>query len=358
MRDMNYYYNNEEIEKFTFFKMPKAFITDEKFKNLSNDAKLLYTLMLDRMSLSMKNNWVDKDGKIYISYKIDNIMKDLNCKKDKAILVLSELDDKFGVGLIHKVRMGFGLPNRIYLKKIDMSEKTNINENNDINNNSNKQNNENNDVSIVDNNVEKYVDNDVEKMCKTNKVGITDSISRFFKPHNEDKSTSLVGKSDTNKNIYNNNIYNNLNHINHDISKHEIKSENTKREDMIDSDVLSQYVELVKENIEYDHTMKFGKQEDLELYEELFQLICDVVCVKRDSIRVNGQNYPYELVKSKFLKLTSKHLNYVVRCMSNTKTKIYNIRSYMITSLFNAQNTIAHYWNQEVQYDMCCAKTC
>ena len=91
---------------------------------------------------------------------------------------------------------------------------------------------------------------------------------------------------------------------------------------------------------------------DRELYDELFEIICEVVCVKHRTVRIGGDEYPYELVKAKYLKLNSSHLNYVIDCMKNTTTKIANIKAYMVTTLYNAPNTINHYYQQEVQYDM------
>ena len=67
------------------------------------------------------------------------------------------------------------------------------------------------------------------------------------------------------------------------------------------------------------------------LYGELFEVICEVVCVKRITIRIAGEDYPYELVKSKFLKLNSGHLEYVIGCMHDTNTKITNIKAYMVS---------------------------
>ena len=112
------------------------------------------------------------------------------------------------------------------------------------------------------------------------------------------------------------------------------------------------YIEIIKENIEYDHHMKYDGTNDRELYDELFELICEVVCVKRTTIRIAGEEYPYELVKSKFLKLRSNHLEYVMGCMKDTTTKISNIKAYMVTALYNAPSTINHYYQQEVQHDM------
>lgn len=342
------FYTGNEVESFSFFKIPKALFSDDRFKELSSEAKILYGLMLDRLSLSIKNNWHDEDGRIYIIYKIDSIMKDLNCKKDKAILVLSELDEKMGVGLIRKVKVGFGMPNRIYVKMLNDDENKPTKKTIKTKSKIKKVDNDN--VSM---NVDNYVESSVDKVgitCgKQNTDELSDFNSREFRHQYSDKNTSMVGESDTNKTKYNKTEYSKSNHINH--TKGREKDYLTVENDMIDCEAM-QYIELVKENIEYDHCMQVGKQEDVELYDELFQLICDVVCVKRDTVRVNGQNYPYSLVKSKFLKLTSKHLNYVIRCMSKTTTKIHNIRAYMMTALFNAQNTVNHYWQQEVQSTM------
>ena len=77
-----------------------------------------------------------------------------------------------------------------------------------------------------------------------------------------------------------------------------------------------------------------------------------MVCVKRKTVKIGGEDYPYELVKSKFLKLENAHLQYVINCMQNTSSKITNIKAYMLTSLYNASNTINHYYQQEVLHDM------
>ena len=117
-------------------------------------------------------------------------------------------------------------------------------------------------------------------------------------------------------------------------------------------DDANTYMEIIKENIEYEHHMKYGEWSNKELFEELYEVICEIVCVKRKTVKVNGEDYPYELVKSKFLKLNSSHLEYVIGCMKETTTKIANIRAYMVTALYNAPNTMNHYYQQLVQHDM------
>ena len=117
-------------------------------------------------------------------------------------------------------------------------------------------------------------------------------------------------------------------------------------------DETTAYMELIRENIDYDIMMSNPKWLDRDMYEELYQLICDVVCVPRKTIRIAGEDYPYSLVKSKFLKLNSTHLEYVIGCMKNNTTKVSNIKAYLTTALYNAPNTINHYYTAEVNHDM------
>ena len=125
------------------------------------------------------------------------------------------------------------------------------------------------------------------------------------------------------------------------------------KEDTMDvMDETNTYMALIRDNLEYTHHMKYDQCDDKEMYEEIYETICDVVCVKRKTIRINGEDYPYEFVKSRFLKLNSSHVEYVMGCMKETVTKITNIRAYLITALYNAPATINHYYQQEVQHDM------
>ena len=118
------YYYGIEAEQFSFYRVPRILIKDKKFKNLSSDAKLLYGLMLDRMSLSMKNGWLDAENKVYIYYTMENIMDDLSCAKATAVKVLAELDSKKGIGLVEKKRQGLGRPDIIYVKNFATVEPT------------------------------------------------------------------------------------------------------------------------------------------------------------------------------------------------------------------------------------------
>lgn len=110
------YYHGLEAKQFSFYRIPKLLVTDECFRSISTDAKLLYGLMLDRMSLSIKNGWTDDLGRVYIYFPIEEVMELLHCKSEKATRVMAELDSKKGIGLIERVRQGQGKPSIIYVK--------------------------------------------------------------------------------------------------------------------------------------------------------------------------------------------------------------------------------------------------
>ena len=112
---MDYYYGGES-EMFSFYRIPRQLIADDYFKHLSTDAKLLYGLMLDRMSLSAKNGWYDEQGRVFIYYSLEEIQETLNCCHDKATMMLNELDTGKGIGLIERVKRGQGRPAVIYVK--------------------------------------------------------------------------------------------------------------------------------------------------------------------------------------------------------------------------------------------------
>lgn len=114
MTTFNYFYEGQE-DQYAFFRIPKKLMTEPCFKKLILEGKVLYGLMLDRLSLSRKNHWVDDEGRLYIIYTVEQIMEDLNCSRPSAMNALNALDDKKGIGLIRRVRRGLGLPNIIYV---------------------------------------------------------------------------------------------------------------------------------------------------------------------------------------------------------------------------------------------------
>ena len=342
------YYYGVEAEQFSFYRVPRLLIKDERFKGLSSDAKLLYGLMLDRMSLSMKNGWLDDENRAYIIYTIDNIREDLGCSKEKAVKVLAELDAGKGIGLIEKIRRGLGKPDIIYVKNFiiqDEGRKEPCNA--DVSTEVGKT-----DFKRSEKPTSRSQENRLQEVGKTD-------FSRSEKLTSRGRENQLqeVGKPDPNYTNYNqiNQNYTDMSYsypINQSVGNVDNAGAQGKADTIDVIDETGAYMALVRDNLEYEHHMRYGGNDDKEMYEEIYETVCDVVCVKRRTLRINGEDYPYELVKSRFLKLNSSHVEYVMGCMRETTTKITNIRAYLITALYNAPSTMSHYYQQEVQHDM------
>ena len=121
------------------------------------------------------------------------------------------------------------------------------------------------------------------------------------------------------------------------------------------TDAYSVYEEIIKDNIEYDHFVRYG-QVDKDRLDEIVSIILETVCSKRKTIRIAGDDYPAELVKAKFMKLNSSHIEFVFDCMKENTTKIRNIKQYLKAVLFNAPNTIDSYYTALVAHDIATGK--
>ena len=114
--DFDYFYNRD-TERFSFYMLPKVLVTNGLYKNLSSDAKILYACLLERSSLSFRNDWIDKEGRVYIIFTVEEVMQTLNKSNKTAVKILNELDGNTkGIGLIERKRQGLGKPNIIYVK--------------------------------------------------------------------------------------------------------------------------------------------------------------------------------------------------------------------------------------------------
>lgn len=339
--EFDYFYGNQ-AEQFTFYRLPKVLITDNRFKELSNNAKLLYGLMLDRMSLSRKCGWTDEEGKVYIKYSRGNIAEDLNIGKDTAGNLLKDLAE---FGLIDMVQSN-GKANIIFVKNfveanveaedfVDQSEKSTSSEDTYQSDNP---------TSQIPRPVEKFNQLDNSRGRRVQPVENFDQSENPTSTSGEILAVP-VGKSDTNDTKYNTKA-----------NDTDIISINREREDDGSIDDANSnakaYMKIIKQNIAYDDMMSILEYGDKEMYDELYDIICDIVCVPRESIRVDSRDYPYEMVKSRFLKLNSTHLEYVIDSLRKCTSDISNIRAYLITALYNAPTTVNSYYQTKVMHDM------
>ena len=304
------YFYGKESEQFSFYKIPKLLFTDEYYKEISVEAKVLYGLMLDRMSLSMKNQWLDEEGRAYIYFSLEDIMESLGCSNKKAITIMKELDVEAGIGLIEKRRQGQGKPTIIYVKQ--------------------------------------FVVQDVQ-MCKNYTSEKNSGISEVNNLHvlkckndtsRSEKNTYLeVKKLHTNKTNINNTKYS-------DTESNLISSEN----DRIGCDADT-YKQMIEKNIELQ-VLKQKYPHDDEMLDGIMDLILETVLCQNEIIVIASSRYPADLVKSKLLRLNTSHVEYVMDCLKDNTTKIRNIKKYLLATLFNAPSTISGYFQSEVNYDM------
>ena len=118
-----------------------------------------------------------------------------------------------------------------------------------------------------------------------------------------------------------------------------------------EKDAYKIYEEIIKDNIEYEHLIN-AKRLDRDRINEILDLILETVCSKRKRILIAGDEYPAELVKAKFMKLDSSHIEFVLDCMQENTTKVRNIKQYLKAVLFNAPSTIGNYYTALVNHDM------
>lgn len=324
MRKLDYFFMETAEEQFSFVRMPRALIKDTQFKNLSSRTKQLYSLMLDRTALSKKNGWCDEEGRIYICYRYTDIMDDLDCARGTCAKSIKELEE---AGLIETKRHGQGKPNRIYVKRI----------------------------AITEDPKEKFVgENDDNNVCpKVQKLDfiITDGTvsedtvvevdtqkSKFWTSKSSENELPEVQNLDSSytKNNYNNHNY--TDPINPSISIAGAESGNLQQ--------------IIRQNIDYDAWIARASHADRGTIECLYQIICDVVCIPRPTIRIGQTTYPYQSVRDRFLQIRCDHIEYVLECLKKTTTEIRDIWSYLMQALYRSAITIDGYYQQAVQHDL------
>lgn len=304
------YFYGDESEQFIYFRIPRLLITSPRFKHLSTDAKLLYGMLLDRMSLSAKNNWYDEDGRVYIYYTVEEICGDMNCGRDKAMKLLAELDTGKGVGLIERIKQGQGKPTKIYVKRFTTRA------------------------------VPPPAPPESDPFMPIPEVDFSD-VQKSEKPTSRGRKSRLaeVEKSDPN---HTNRSHPDFSHPDPSISP---RYPPYGEMDGIDR---NQIREELKENIDYEHLRSQCPYDDVE---SLLELMVDVVSSTASTIRIGGEVLPLGPVKERFRQLDSSHIEYVIDSLKQTTTKINNIRAYLLTVLYNAPVTIGPYYSAAVRHD-------
>ena len=367
------YFYNDDSDQYSFYRIPKLLFTEEYFSSLSCEAKVLYGLMLDRISLSLKNKWFDEQNRAYIIFTIEDVMELLNCKSQKAVKIMKELDAEDGIGLIEKIRQGFGKPNIIYVKNFMIKEaeeqqqqvqqnelpKNCENQNSVIQNpadfsttvdgeNQNSVMRKSADFSIVDSENQNSVMGkpaDFSTVDGENQNSVMRNPADFSTVDSENQNSVIVKikNQECRKSKPNYTDYSKTN-----ISKNNpIYLSKTGLMDEMDT-----YKIVVKKNINYT-CFENDWSYDIKMIDELIDLIVEIMTLPDAvTVRIGGVEKKAALVKSQFMKLKKAHIEYVMNCLKKNTTKIANIRAYLLTTLYNAPLTMDSYYQAKVNYDL------
>ena len=333
VRQFDYFYT-EEADQFTFYRIPKKLFTERIFRELSCEAKVLYGLMLDRLSLSHRNNWMDEQGRVYIVYGRREAAEELGCGEKKAGRIISELAD---TGLIEKKRRGQGKLNLFYVMNFNrLLEKA---------------------AAVPERTVpEKQVDCPCDR--DTGKYKAAEGTEEPFQKGQNDTSGKVrttvqreEGQNDTSRKVNptvlegskrppNKTDKNNTDVSNNNLSIHH--SWNRERKD------------LIRRRIDYD-ALAHDMPQSAGLLDEIVDLVADVMNAPLDARKkIDGITMPCSDLQEQFGRLDMSHIRYVLECVEEAgrTCRIRNIKAYLLTALYNAPMTINSYYSAMVNHDL------
>ena len=296
------YFYGEQADSYSFYRIPRQLITGEKYKGLSVEAKLLYGMMLDRMGLSLRNGWLDKTGRVYIYYTVEEIQGDLGCGHVKAGRLLAELDTVKGIGLIERVRQGQGKPTKIYVKKFSPDPPP---------------------------------QGEKRGLPRQPQNGGLDSAKAELRSAASCRSGHTENGGAERQKPAGSYIENNY-------------PETSYTDQSIVPEEAERLTEAVREQIDYPLLALSYPGDDPDC---ILELICDVLSSSAPGIKIGGETIPTAKVQTRFRRLQFDHVAYVLDSLRETTTKIINIRAYLLTALYNAPLTIGPYYSAAVRHD-------
>ncbi len=321
---MNYeYFYGSQAESYSFIRVPRLLMKGKEFRELSTDAKLLYSLLLDRMSLSMRNGWLDEAGRVYIYYTVEEIQDDLNCGHNKACKLLAELDTVKGIGLIERKKQGQGKPTKIFVKQFAESEAHNRNPE------------------------DCTPENGKSAKRKTGVQASPKAEGNYTDPNHTENSY-------TDPSIVRNPL-NGSHSRERQCSKIQgLSSVQTQTQSLSDlgfafgNEETDTCLEDVKEQLDYPLLAMTYTDDSPDC---ILELICDVLCSTSPGTRIGGETIPTPKVQTRFRELRFEHVAYVLDCLGETTTDIRNIRAYLLTALYNAPLTMGPFYAAAVRRD-------
>ena len=290
---MHDYFYGAQSNQFSFIRVPTILFTDDEYKYVSAEAKVLYGLMLSRMDLSAKNGWIDDQGRVFIICTLSEVMEKMNCADNKATKLMNELEKK--CGLIERKRQGLCKPDLIYVK------------------------------NFLD------VDNPVE--------------TRFQTRENHDSGVAEITIPDPLKSRPSNK---DQKQIDYSYTENPILS-GWDKDGMSD---YERYKTYFRTELEFDILLQDHPTER-ETLEGILEILAETCSSKRKMIRIAGDDMPREVVKGRLMKLNFMHIQYVLDCLHENTSEVKNIKKYLLAALYNAPVTISPYYQNQVNHDFC-----
>ena len=309
-----YYTTNDAPTPSRFIAFPKELL-ENRFDFLSLDAKLLYSILLDRVSLSIKNDHVDVDGNVYIVYKQESVMELMGWSKRKVVGLFKELEEG---QMIERRKRGNHLPDLIYVLNV-LTE-------------------------TVDNSVDNsndFVENTsvVEQTCKNETLRGAKNACHG--------SANFAPVSNTN---INNTEYNDTLSIHQKQPKDNVPNPDDER--LMDRLSAEQFV---KSKIDYDSVMDNLKDStDRFVCSTIVSVLTEIYSQKSGQVKINGYMIGYSSLREKFLTFNSMHVEYVLECVRKREPSagpVRNWRAYLVTALYHAESSMDVYYDNLVKFD-------
>ena len=323
--NLDYFHGNEASE-FRFYRVPKALFGGE----LSLEATTLYSLMLDRVGLSVKNGWLDSLGRVFIYFVQKDVQKFLRCGHNRATAFMRELE-RFG--LIERKRQGLGKPAMIYVKNFsgcgnDAAPQNEANEAVESSRNEEK-------VSA-----NKALFSAPMEAVKTAQAGQS-RVPAEGSPDCPNRATNDTKKKETE-----------MSETNRILPQPPRTDRESSRYGRNLMDEMRWVREEIRENIDYEGLV-WDFPCDSDIFDGYVELMTEAACSTKETLRICGQELPTALVRSRFLKLEREHVEYVRDCLCHVTTAIIgNIKAYTLAALYNAPATMEQYYAALVSHDM------
>lgn len=270
-------YTRQNIISNSFYQLPK-FLFDAEFNKLSNDARVLYALLRNRHEISIRNEWYDENGEVYLYFKREDMQSILHLSGKTVTKAMKDLKD---FRLLEEVRQGISKPNKIYLLSAIIAYS-------DIENAGN-------------------LENPLKRnIYGSRSVNFTGQETEILRP-NQNKE-----------------IHNNISHV---------QSCHTKDGQDKDRTTVQAYETIIKSNIGYD---TFLNPQDKALIDEIIAVMMDAITTKGEHIRIGGESKSRQLVRSQLLKLQSEHITHVIDSYRSLETPVTKKKQYLLTMLYNA----------------------